>query len=314
MGFVDAVVCPLIPRFNSKIGDSMQIGEALDAYALQLHADGRSKHTVGQVRRHVSVLARWADRVGHTGEIEALGHTDLAQFLVSPEARTRPDGKPKKATSTNALRSSLKTFLGYLHAAGMIPTNPGRLIRRAHTGEPPPKAMTERDQSKLLQILAGAKTPGGRRDRVLFELMLRTGIRLGSALALRGDDVDLEAQEIRLRHTKGDREQIVYLNRSIADLLAGFIESRSGSLFVGPTGAQITPRHIQRRLHEWLDRAGIARAYSPHSLRHSFAVRLLQKTGNIRLVQQALGHRSIASTSVYVTPSGDSVRKAVALA
>lgn len=289
----------------------MQIGEALDAYALQLQADGRSEHTVAQVRRHVAALARWAAGVGHTGEIEALGHADLARFLVSTEARTRPDGKPKKATSTNALRSSLKTFLTYLHAAGMTQTNPGRLIRRARTGEPPPKAISEADQRKLLAALAGANTDAERRDRVLFELMLRTGIRLGSALSLLVDDVDLDALELRLRHAKGDREQIVYLGTGIRDLLAGFIKGRSGLLFTGQAGAQITSRHIQRRLHGWLARAGVSKRHSPHSLRHSFAVRLLKRTSNIRLVQQALGHRSIASTTAYLALPENDVRDAV---
>ena len=77
----------------------MTITEALERFLVQLQADGRSPHTINQYRRHIRLLAQWARDVGHGREkIEKLGHEDVARFLASPVANTRPDNAPKKAT------------------------------------------------------------------------------------------------------------------------------------------------------------------------------------------------------------------------
>ncbi len=166
----------------------MQIGMALEKYVLQLRADGRSEHTVGQYRRHVRLLDRWLREQGHSRRIERLAHEDVALFLASPTARTRRGGGQKKATTMNALRTSVRCFFTYLHEAGNLKRNPARLIRRARCGAPPPRALCEDEQKRLLKILAKASD----RDRILFTLMLRVGLRLGSALGLHVEDLNLE--------------------------------------------------------------------------------------------------------------------------
>ncbi len=109
----------------------MQMLDGLEKFSLQLEADGRSVHTAKQYQRHVQLLARWVGQAGHSGEVEAVGPEDVARFLASPQARTRPDGGPKKATSLNALRSSVKAFFGYLHRAGYVAQDPGEPSARA---------------------------------------------------------------------------------------------------------------------------------------------------------------------------------------
>ena len=104
------------------------LDEALELFLVQLQADGRSSHTVGQYRRHVRLLASW---LPPSVRVEEIGHESLARFLASPQARTRSDGSQKKPGSANALRSSLKGFFAYAHEAGYIAQNPARLIRRA---------------------------------------------------------------------------------------------------------------------------------------------------------------------------------------
>ncbi len=84
----------------------MQIDGALERFLIQLDADGRSQHTIRQYRRHVRLFAAWCADVGHTGAIGAISHEDIARFLASPQARTRPDGRAKKATSVNVLRGT----------------------------------------------------------------------------------------------------------------------------------------------------------------------------------------------------------------
>ena len=286
----------------------MLVSEALDRYVVQLEADGRSRHTVAQARRHVRLLDGW---LGGTRDVETVTHEDLAQFLTSDVVRLRADGEPRKPATANALRSSLRTFLGFVNAAGYSPTNPGRLIRRAVCGTPLPKALTETDQEKLLAALVGAATRAAKRDRVLFELILGTGVRIGSALAIRVEDVDLERAEITLRKMKFGREARLYMPDSVTRLTAEWLGSRTdGLVFQGSAGGELTQRNVSRRLAQWCSKAGIS-GVSPHGLRHTFATRLYQRTGDLGLVREALCHSSIASTVRYAAVGTEKLREAV---
>jgi site-specific recombinase XerD len=291
----------------------MQIELALDRYVQQLQADGRSPHTIGQYKRHVGLFGRWLTAHAHGADVEEIDHEDVARFLGSQAARSRPDGRTKRATSTNALRTSLRTFFGFVHAAGYAKVNAARLVRRAMCGTPPPRALSDAEQERLLDALARGKGELAQRDHALFHLMLATGIRLGSALALESRDVDLERGEIYLRCTKGDRPEVVYLGRAIRDHLRQYMERRDdGPLFLGHGRRALCARHVQRRLALWLARASVAQRASPHALRHSFATTLYRRTGDVYLVKEALKHRSIASTLVYAQANEGRLREALA--
>jgi integrase/recombinase XerC len=288
----------------------MTILEALGRFEIQLAADGRSVHTIGQYRRHVKAFDVWAGSIG-VREIEKVGHEHVARFLSSPAARSTPDGRAKKATSTNALRTSLKVFFAFVHAAGYSATNAGWLIRRAITSGGPPRTMSADDQQRLLGALGKAEGFEAERDHAMFATMLRTGIRVGSAVSLNVEDVDLAAAELTLR-CKGDRIERVFLGEEIADHLRRWIADRTtGPLFPTRDGRRLTARQVARRLAGWIEAAGITRRASPHTLTHSFATALYRKTGDILLVREALRHRSIASTLVYARVDGERLRRAM---
>ena len=288
----------------------MQLQEALDRFVLQLQANGRSRHTLLQYQRHVRALTRWLAQDGHTCEAGDIDHEVVARFLSAPVARTRSDGGMKKAGSVNALRSSLKGFFGYLHKAGYIPADPSRLVRRALCGTPPPRALSEDDQSRLLGALAAENRPIDRRDHALFHLMLASGIRVGSALALDVEDVALERREILLRCAKGNRTEVVYLGRKIRNHLREYIGDRlAGPLFRGRGDGRLSRRQAQKRFAMWAQIAGVSSNVTPHALRHSFATKLYLRTRDIYLVKQALGHRSIESTLRYAEQDGERLRR-----
>jgi len=290
----------------------MKILEALAKFQTQLEADGRSHHTIAQYRRHIRTLAHWLATQAHSGEIEAIGHETIASFLSSTQARTRPDGRIKKATAMNAMRSTIRTFFRYLHEAGYVSINPARLVRRAVCGSPPPRALSEDEATRLMDTLAQGEGPEEERDHAMFHTMLATGIRLGSAVALEVEDVDLVAGELHLRTMKGDRSEKVFLNKAIRDHLRRFIGSRTtGPLFPGNHGSHMSERHVQRRFRQWAERAGIGRGSSTHVLRHSLATSLYRRTGDIFLVKEALRHRSISSTMVYASMNENRLRAAL---
>ena len=110
----------------------MRIDDVLEQFLVQLEANGRSPHTIGQYRRHIGALLRWVRGTRLNEDVGEIGHQHLARFLTSRDALERPDGKTKRATSLNTLRSSLRTFFAYAHGAGHTPENPARKsIRRA---------------------------------------------------------------------------------------------------------------------------------------------------------------------------------------
>ena len=157
---------------------AMKILEALDKFLIQLEANGRSDHTIKQYERHIVLFSHWAREVRPCGDVSKISHEDIARFLSSPQARTRPDGGVKKATSVNTLRSSMRCFCSYLHRAGFISLNPGRLIRRASCGTPPPRTLSEDEAKRLMETLASGKGFEARRDHVLFSLMMASGLRI----------------------------------------------------------------------------------------------------------------------------------------
>jgi len=287
----------------------MRINEALERYIIQLEADGRSPHTIGQVKRHLRLLATSVGAV----EIEDLRHEDIAKFLASDVVVKRADGAPRKPTSSNAIRSSLKTFFAFLHAAGYARTHVGRLIRRARCPSPRPHAVSEQDCERLLAALETAATPSEHRDRALLMTMLAVGLRVGSAVHLDVRDVDLAAAELRLRRMKNGDEDTIFLPPKIIVMLRSYLGGRTaGPLFPASHGGCMTTRTVHRRLTFWAERAQIHHQIGSHALRHSFALAIYNATHDVLVVGRALCHRSVASTAVYARPSDDAVRAAVA--
>jgi site-specific recombinase XerD len=288
--------------------EPISMGRAWALYYRQLHADGRSEHTIRQATRHIRLLQRYLPE-HRPGEIT---HEDLAVFFNSGVARCVDGGRTKRPTSLNCLRSSLRTFFRYLHRAGYIERDPSLLLRLARTGVAPPRGISEQERQRLFAAMAASRSRAARRDEMLFGLLLASGIRIGSALGLDVGDLDVEDGALVLRTVKGGRRQRAFVPREVMVRLATFVGNRTtGAVFCGLGQRRLGARQAHRRLAEWCRRARIHRAISPHALRHSFALGLYERTGDVLLVQGALGHRSIVSTAVYAQASGERVRAAV---
>jgi integrase/recombinase XerC len=145
---------------------------------------------------------------------------------------------------------------------------------------------------------------------MLVELLLGTGIRVGSAIGLDIEDVDLVHGELQIRKAKNNRPVTTMLPKAIAEELRTFIGDRkSGPVFLA--GARrVSMRHAQRRLAGWLAKAKVV-GKSAHALRHTFATRIYSATGDLQVTQAALGHASIASTVIYARVDRARLRAAV---
>ena len=164
--------------------------------------------------------------------------------------------------------------------------------------------MSKKVENRLLRVLRNEGGSLAVRDRLMVEMLSATGMRISELAGLNCGDVDLHTSTAIIK-SKGGPVQVRHIRQSVLRLLARYLRWRQGlpqasaALFTGFNGNRITARHFSRRLKSWLRQAGIEDRISPHTFRHTLASRLLALTGNLRLVQQALGHKSISSTVRY---------------
>ena len=158
------------------------------------------------------------------------------------------------------------------------------------------------------------KTLGDRvkawRDYFMFNLMLNTGLRLSETINLNVKDVHngYSAREVLEIQGKGDRIRQIPLNKDIRIHIDRYISRRkkmskdfslADPLFLSRNRRRITQRAVQLNFNKWVEESGIEGKYSPHSLRHTVGTELMQKTGNIRKVQEFLGHKFVSTTQIY---------------
>jgi integrase/recombinase XerC len=177
-----------------------------------------------------------------------------------------------------------------------------------------PSALTPDEAAKLVTVKTD--DPLGLRDRALFELAYSSGLRLSEIAGVDCERIDLASGEVRVLG-KGAKERIVPVGRAARTALRAWLAVRmtlargtEAALFVGRSGRRLSPRAIQQRLAQQAVRQGLDRHVHPHMLRHSFASHLLQSSGDLRAVQELLGHASIASTQVYTHLDYQSLAKA----
>ena len=290
----------------------MHIQAALDRYILQLRADGRSPHTQAQVRRQVGLLIRWLEAGGGPTDVARIDHEHLAQFLASATARKTQTGGPRKASSGNVLRTVVRQFFKYAHNAGYTTSYAARLVRLARCGKRPPRALSDAEVKRLLAAVDAGTGPMAARDAALIRLLLGTGLRLGSALALTTDDVDLDRGDLHISHAKNDQRIVLPISRQVARELRTYLRTiPAGRLFPGYKGRSLTTRQAGWRIREWASKSGLSGRATAHSFRHSHAIRLYEKTGDLLLVQRALGHRDVSSTMLYAAVSNERLRSAL---
>jgi integrase/recombinase XerC len=262
---------------------------------------------------------------------------DYAEHLATRPARTREaylyDLELLKTLAgdtplTRLDAASLRRFLAALHARGLSGRSLARILSgwRAFyryaldrdatlAGDPcaglrPPKsprrlpsALSPDEAVRLVAI--DGDDPLAVRDRAMFELAYSSGLRLSELAGLDLGAVDLATGEVRVLG-KGAKERVVPVGAPALEALRAWLAVRAGlrarddrALFLSRSGRRIGPRAIERSLAAWAIKRGLGRHVHPHMLRHSFASHLLQSSGDLRAVQELLGHASIASTQIY---------------
>lgn len=271
---------------------------ALDAYLRQLRDQRRvSPHTLDAYRRDLTRIACF---------FRARGVTDWGQVdetAIRLYLRQRHEAGVGPATLQREL-SALRGLLKHLLGLRRLEDNPAARVRAPKKARKLPGVLSVDEVAALVE--AEAVTPLERRDRAMWELFYSSGLRLGELVALDCGDLDLAGGEVRVRHGKGGKERLAPVGRCARRALQHWLGIRprlaaagEAALFVNRFGRRLGRRGVQQRLAQWAQRLGFQQPLHPHLLRHSFASHLLETSGDLRAVQELLGHADIATTQIY---------------
>ncbi len=256
------------------------------------------------IRRYVEFL-----RGRGIEDITAVSEEDVTAFLA--HLRGGEDGRV--ALSASSAARSLVAVRGlhrFLRAEGVTEDDPAASVQPPRPVQRLPKAITHDEVDALLTAAGASDNAVGLRDRALLELLYGCGARISEAVGLNVDDIDLDAGTVRLRGKAG-KERVLplggyarkaisaYLVRGRPSLVTQSVGSFEGAVFLNQRGGRLSRQSAWALLQSAADRAGLTSPVSPHTLRHSFATHMLEGGADVRVVQELLGHASVATTQIY---------------
>ena len=291
--------------------------QAVEAFGRRLAAEGRSPNTISayvrDLRQLTAVLSERRPALSPGRVTSAM----LDEALTAPAVVILATGSPRSPASLHRFKAAVRSFFAWAEETGQVEENPARSVTLRRLPRTTPSFLTEAEKRRLCKELRGRTSVLARRDRVIVELFLGTGIRLRELVDLDVDDVDLDAKHLRIR-AKGDVPQVKFLKSTLRSLLRAYLKERhrqgdseGRALFLSNRDTRLSERQVARRLDHWLRAAGIDKKLSPHSLRHTFATHLYSRTGDILVVQRALGHRDLSTTQVYTHLVDDALEDAI---
>ncbi len=270
--------------------------------------------SVGRFRDHLALERRLSDHTvrAYTEDVRQYGRYLAGQKIADPE-RARPTDIERFLTtggwaaSTAARKiAAIRALYEFLRRRGLAGENPAFAVRPPRKGRPLPDVLTVEQVEALLGAPRGEE-PAAVRDRALLEVAYATGLRASELTALRLEEIDLEEGLVRCMG-KRSRERIVPFGTKARDALVRYLEGARAQLlrdrgeravFLTRFGRPFTRMGYWKLLQAHTKAAGIDRAVSPHTLRHSCATHLLEGGCDLRVVQEFLGHRSIGTTQIY---------------
>jgi integrase/recombinase XerD len=272
----------------------------IDLFLLYLATErGLSDNYQISTRASLERFAEWASGREITSVREVAPHL-LSEFLGAEKKRGL------SATSIKLEAVALRIFFRFLAARGRIPSDPAEKLPLPRLPQTLPQPLSTLEMSRLVASPAG-DTPLEKRDRALLELLYASGLRIAEACSVRLENLDEEGGILRVTG-KGRKTRLVPVGSAALDALKTYLATarpkllshRSGAaIFLSVRGHPLTPARIWQLVRYYAKRAGIEEAVHPHQLRHSFATHLLAGGADLRIIQELLGHASIATTQIY---------------
>ena len=274
---------------------------------------GRSPNTIAAYRRDLNAYCAYLAR--RKIALEDVAEEDIERYV----AAQRTDGKA--ATSIARALVAVRSLHRFLAEEGRIERNPAADVESPKVPMGLPKPLSEAEVESLLASVVGS-SPLERRDRAILEVLYGTGIRISELVGLSLGDVDLTDRVMRV-FGKGSHERVVPIGRMAADALSEWLTAsgrgalvperwaRRGdaeAVFLNARGGRLSRQGAWGIVRTYADRVGLGDRLSPHVLRHSCATHMLDHGADIRVVQELLGHASVATTQVYTLVSAERLR------
>lgn len=293
---------------------TVELSREAEEYLTWLSAErGRAENTVNAYRRDLNAFETFLH--SRKRVLCKAREQDIEAYIE----QLRDDGLAASSVARKLV--SLRNFYAFALEESMVTKDPAALVARPRVPSSLPKALSEAEVEALLNAVSG-NTAVARRDRAIFEVLYGTGIRISELTALSLHDVSLSEQTMRV-FGKGAKERIVPLGKYAREALhqwlsidgrESFIPNRwahrgdAEAVFLSTRGRRLSRSGTWRIIRHYAERAGLGDRVTPHVLRHSCATHMLEHGADIRVVQELLGHASIATTQIYTKVSPERLR------
>jgi len=273
--------------------------ELSDFLSFLRHEKNASPHTISSYRRDLNQLAEYLEE--RQVQLRGIDNFVLRGFLARLHERNN-----KKSTIARKL-ASIRSFFQFCLKKKWLEDNPAKVVSTPKQDKHVPTFLSEEEMKHFLDIPQKPEKALDMRDRALLELLYATGIRVSELVGMDVDDVNFPERLIMVRG-KGKKERLLPFGTKAEESLRGYIVQRSlinkgnieaTPLFLNYRGKRLTSRSVERIVNKYIRRAALRRKISPHSLRHSFASHLLSRGADLRVIQELLGHESLATTQKY---------------
>lgn len=260
---------------------------------------GLSPRTLDAYSRDIGRLIEYLEERGVTGPASASAG-DLREYTYSLKDRGLA------ATSIRRNISAIRTYYAFLLGEGLVENDPTEKVELPKTWRRLPDALGRADVERLLEAPDPSDTLYWR-DRALLEFAYAAGVRVGELIALRVRDIDLD-EGLAIVFGKGSKERVVPVGGAAIRALTVYLrETRptldrgrgKGVAFLNARGGPLSRMGVWKILRKHVERAGIRKRVTPHTLRHSFATHLLEGGADLAAVQEMLGHADISTTQIY---------------
>ncbi len=281
----------------SQTTDTGPAPQALELFLYYLkHEKGVSPHTISNYQRDINKLLHYCHEQ-QLPQWHELRDQHIRHFI----GQQRRNGLSPR--SIQRTLSSIRSFYRYLLRNDLATVNPANGVSAPKQSRKLPEVLDVDQMNQLLNI--NKDEPLNARDWAIMELMYSSGLRLSELVNLNLDGLNLNDQTVRVIG-KGNKERIVPIGRIAIKALECWLEKRvhlaaadEQAVFVSKRGKRISQRSVQLRMNEWGIKQGLDSHVHPHRLRHSFASHMLESSGDLRAVQELLGHADISTTQIY---------------
>lgn len=284
------------------------IGQLTPLYLGDLERRNYSPRTLENQAYGLGHLGRFL-KIRAIGDVAGVSESVLIEFQKWLFYQPTPQGQARSFANQNRILAVVKGFFKFLKREGHIPRDPAEPLEYAREQRHLPRdILTPREAKRIIEAV-DISTANGYRDRTVLEVFYSTGIRVAELIALRLTNVNLEDEILRINNGKGGRDRVVPLSQMACKHLENYINGirpccvigkNTDRLFVSWRGKPLDRSNLNLMMKRHARKAGVKKHLTCHIWRHSCATHLLKNNANLRHVQEILGHKSLATTELYL--------------